>query len=336
MSINALNEKDLQIHSRQQLQKLARTHGVRANSKSTVIIKQLLEKFPEGVPSLSVSITPSKSSKRKLRGKFRTPSPVIEESRTEAQLPLPAANNLATPSSILSSPPSSPQIRAAVLHATAEGDASPQRPWPPTSLTYNHDEDSPENHEAEEESNASSEYTNETDATPPSSRANSPQPPCSPTAVKHAIETMRQVSEKDSTLSAQVESLRTLADNLIHQAHQLFQVLRRERGTRQRIQTYMTYFIPNNNRWGNRVQNGEILSEVQAAAVREEYLRNGGRGWKDQGRWEFEEIWGGPFKYAQLPAERHGVEWVEVEEGEEQKILNLRARLEEEAKRLRE
>ncbi|KAG7091098.1 hypothetical protein E1B28_010153 [Marasmius oreades] len=324
MSIGALlNEKDLQALSRQELQNLARTHEVKANSKSVLIVEQLLAKFPDGVPSVATPASKHPARKLKVR-------------HSEASVP---ANNSPTTSSPLSSPPPSLQNCAPSAHEPIEANsnASPRKLWPPAPLVYEHGEDIPD-FEPEEDPNAPSEYSFETNATPRSPTPTSPQPPCSPTAVKHAVETMRQVSEKDNTLYAQVEGLRTLADDLTHQATQLSQVLRREREARQRILTYMTHYIANNNRWGGRVQNDHILSEDQATAVREEYLRNGGRGWKDQGRWEFEEIWGGPIKVAQsvLPVGKRAADWVEIQEGGEQEYLNIRAEIDEEARRLYE
>ena len=179
--------------------------------------------------------------------------------------------------------------------------------------------------EEDDDEAESSDFSYESDETPRSSPATSPQPPGSPSAVKHAVDVIREVSEQDQGLSSRVDSLRTLANKLNRQASHLSDVLRRERESRERILTFATYYTVNNNRWGERFQNGRILTEQQAAAVKEEYLRNGGRGWKDQGRWEYEEIWGGPIRAARnlLPEGKRFADWVEITEDDEHDYLAM-------------
>ncbi|KAL0570953.1 hypothetical protein V5O48_011010 [Marasmius crinis-equi] len=331
MSVGTLlHEQELTALSRQELQKLARSHEVKANSKSTVIIKQLLSKFPEGVPSVSTDATSD------------TPKPKIELQHSSPILPQATDVDVSTgrSSSPLSSPPPSPLSQfplsqsTPIIHHVPDRTSPSHRIWPPAPRPSNHGEDAP-NFElpSDEEEDEESVYSCETDATPHSSPETSPQPPGSPTALKHAVDVMREVSDKDKALSAKMDSLRTLANKLNRQADQLSGVLRRERESRDRLLAFVTYYIPNNNRWGERLFNGRVLTKEQAAAVKEEYLRNGGRGWKDQGRWEYEEIWGGSFRVAKnlLPPERRFADWVEIAgEEDEQEYMRLYERDQEE------
>ncbi|KAJ8076600.1 hypothetical protein PM082_001023 [Marasmius tenuissimus] len=317
-------EQELVALSRQELQKIARAHQVKANAKSTIIIKQLLAKFAQRVPS----------DHRKSSNRTRSLQPKVESRHSSPDLPSATSAGAAQPSSPLTSLPPSPSSAASPSRAipamppqTADISAAPRRMWPP-SPTMLPSAPPPE----DEDEDGSSDYSHETDETPRSSPPTSPQPPGSPSAVKHAVGVIHEVSEKDKALSSQVDSLRTLANKLNRQASQLSDVLRRERESRERILTFTTYYTTNNNRWGERFQNGRILSEEQAAAVKEEYLRNGGRGWKDQGRWEYEEIWGGPIRAARnlLPVGSRFADWFEITEDEEHEYLRMHEREKEE------
>ncbi|EEB93341.1 hypothetical protein MPER_08013 [Moniliophthora perniciosa FA553] len=173
-------------------------------------------------------------------------------------------------------------------------------------------------------SNASGQ-TNVTYGTPASSRANSPEPPASPTALKHAVEIMRQVADTDTATHKKVEELRSLGEHLADKATLLQDVLIREREQRRRILSFLLYHVSNNNRWGiGRVQNGELLPEDVPEAIREEYLRNGGRNWKDDGTWTFEEIWGDQIRMAPNldTSENRLDDWEEVDEVEEEEYLD--------------
>ncbi|KAK1234256.1 hypothetical protein PQX77_002563 [Marasmius sp. AFHP31] len=314
-----LTEQELVALSRQELQKIARVHQVKANAKSTIIIKQLLAKFPQGVPRCfpfamtDVLVSHGHSSNHaKSSNRTRSLQPKVESRHSSPDLPPVTSTGAAESSSPLTSLPHSPSSttssssrypRCATANSEHLGCSTPNV----APLSY-------------------------CATIGTSTRATSPQPPGSPSAVKHAIGVIRELSEEDKALSSQVDSLRTLANKLNRQATQLSDVLRRERESRERILTFATYYTTNNNRWGERFQNSRILSEEQAAVVKEEYLCNGGRGWKDQGRWEFEEIWGGPIRVARnlLPVGSRFADWFEITEDDEHDYLRMHEREQEE------
>ncbi|KAI3618976.1 hypothetical protein WG66_000490 [Moniliophthora roreri] len=346
-----LNEQDLKPLARNELQKLARTFKVKANAKSVLIIKDLLTRFPEGVPCE----TATTSGNAKLAPKVETPIPTLPKTpettawgsnRTPPKTPTRTTVRRSTHvvSELSSSPLSSPPATNEQPQPSARLSTSTDiRLWPPKSrhspriddpiaapdvsdeVVLEASTDPVERRADEDAMSSASGQTNVTYRTPVSSRANSPEPPASPTVLRHTVETIRQVAHKDTATHKKVEELRSLGEHLTDKATLLQDVLIREREQRHRILSFLLYYVSNNNRWGTgRVQNGELLPENVTGAIREEYLRNGGRNWKDDGTWTFEEVWGGRIRMAPSldTSEDRLSNWEEVDEVEEEEYLD--------------
>ncbi|KAK7045535.1 hypothetical protein VNI00_007367 [Paramarasmius palmivorus] len=332
-----LNEQSLQALARHELQKLARTHKVKANSKSIVIIKDLLKKFPSGVPLEVSEANVATAQAQKPAAQAEQPAPSTPAKRSRRTTRKPATTTNVTPSSTHSSPSSASAVGQAESSRQEEQQqlddpAQIVRAATPRATQMANDD------QLNNSPQIASSYAGQDDylpdgsvtpdympGTPISSRESSPERPASPTVLNHAVEVIRQVTEKDRTMYKQILELQSLGKHLRDKTTALQAVLQREREQRHRIISFLHYHVANNNRWGTgRVQDDELLPEDAVNAVREEYLKNGGRGWKDDGKWTFEEIWGGKIRLAPNldPSKFRLGDWEEVDEVHEDQYLD--------------
>lgn len=124
-----------------------------------------------------------------------------------------------------------------------------------------------------------------------SSAGDAQEPLATDEQIKRVLNIIRRNREEDETLHEKAKrSLKkaAIANELLHEQRRIFQA---EREHRERILTFFLYHVQNNNRW-----TGD--SEKMTADVYEKWHSNDGRGWKDMGEWEWDEVWSGPIMMA--------------------------------------
>ncbi|KAJ3475618.1 hypothetical protein NLI96_g11718 [Meripilus lineatus] len=104
-----MNFDQLKALKRPQLQKLARREGLKANGKNVDMIKQLLEKFPGGVP------------------RWEEPEPKVENVRTRAAI---GGNALDIPCKLYHDDDSTPSLTFDISAALGEPSSGPAGPVP--------------------------------------------------------------------------------------------------------------------------------------------------------------------------------------------------------------
>ncbi|KAF5393211.1 hypothetical protein D9757_000517 [Collybiopsis confluens] len=332
--IEFLREETLNQLKRQEIQALGKAYDIKANLKTATIISQLLKKYPDGVPNpkngaQSLPRQPARTKKAPVaKGKKKKgdPSNVKEETMDDLSS---QSNNVDEPQAVEASDPRAqtppaahdstpepiaiPQLTGRRTRRSngsnnrdIEGDARSFVPGLPPQLSAGHTEDPPRPKAGEvpniaqddgddnESDNANlsdlefdnlsdnSEYSHEPTA---SSRGASPQPPVDQVNVGYASEIIIKNMQEDQKLAVKLRQLKARADRTKTLLQEQYQRLRAEREHRERILSFLTYHVPNNNRWS-----------ADGTSARE---ANGGRGRKDMGQWEFDEIWSGQMVFTE-------------------------------------
>ncbi|KAI0042635.1 hypothetical protein FA95DRAFT_1564136 [Auriscalpium vulgare] len=127
-----MNTTHLSKLPRAELQKLAQTHGVKANAKTTAIIDRLCELFPQGVPRVVKplpskkrfsSVAPPPLAPRAPKRRARAASPDTTESNA---IQRPPSTEHAGPSGATTDPPTA--VRPSSSHGLASPPATPPPP----------------------------------------------------------------------------------------------------------------------------------------------------------------------------------------------------------------
>lgn len=131
-----------------------------------------------------------------------------------------------------------------------------------------------------------SEYTH---APSESSADSDSDPPANDATMQYVVDIIRANAAEDEKLRVTVQRLRKRASATKALLQQQYQILHGEREQRERILKYLLYHIQNNNRWKADGLDPKSVS----AQVYEFWATNGGRGYKDMGEWEFDELYSG-------------------------------------------
>ncbi|KAG1861987.1 hypothetical protein C8R48DRAFT_774066 [Suillus tomentosus] len=241
-----MSEATLAKLSRAQLQKVAKAHKVRANMKSAVIIRELV-KLSKFVPLLQdeESEGPPRKKSRTTEGPPAAgPSRQVIDSAMDTSFDYPI---------IQEDPPKSILILAAVTPVKAVGNASgialqnlAEKSPSLSPLLL----ESPKGHLAVDDNSSDSggsylSYESPSqqgcDKFPVSPRTGMP-PPEEPRMLSRAVKIMRQITADDQRVLAQATALRRRAAGLKEQAKNVRDVIRAERGRRERLEAYFTYW----------------------------------------------------------------------------------------------
>ncbi|KAG1833215.1 hypothetical protein F4604DRAFT_1859909 [Suillus subluteus] len=242
-----MDETTLGKLSRAQLQKVAKAHGVKANMKSAVIIRELV-KLGKVIPTLQ------EESEEPSRKKLRT----TDESRLVAgpsirTIDLPADTNSDPP--IIQEDTPAPVLILAVENTTPIKAVGHDGGMVPGNLAGKSPSlsplvASPNGHPAAEDDSDDSggsylSYGSPSQQqyykSPVSSRAGTP-PPEQPQLLNRAVNIMKQITADDQRILVQTAALRQRAAGLKEQARNVRDVVRAERGRRERLEAYFTYW----------------------------------------------------------------------------------------------
>ncbi|KAG1753090.1 hypothetical protein EDD22DRAFT_957544 [Suillus occidentalis] len=198
--------------SRAQLQKVAKDHGVRANMKSVVIIRELV-KLSKAVPIIQDEENEEPKRKKAKTTEEGHPSAGSSAQTYKNPSPSPADPPRKSPSlsQLLESPNGHP---AAKDNTSDSGDSY---------LSYG--------------SPSQQQYY----GSPVSSRAGTP-PPEEPHMLNRTVSIMKQITTDDQRILANATTLRQRAASLREQARNMRDVVRAERGRRERLEAYFTYW----------------------------------------------------------------------------------------------
>ncbi|KAG2069644.1 hypothetical protein BDR04DRAFT_1232120 [Suillus decipiens] len=241
-----MSEATLAKLSRAQLQKVAKAHKVRANMKSAVIIQELVKLY-KFVPPLQ-----DEESEDPPRKKSRTtgegPSTAGPSTRT---IDLPMGTSL-DHLIIQEDPPTSSLLLAAVTPVKAAGNAagiaSQNLVGKSPSLSPLVLESS--GHPAAKDNSSDSggsflSYGSPSQQglykSPVSSRAGTP-PPEEPQMLNRAVNIMKQITTDDQRVLTEAAALRQRAAELKEQAKNVRDIVRAERGRRERLEAYFAYW----------------------------------------------------------------------------------------------
>ncbi|KAG2343558.1 hypothetical protein BDR05DRAFT_962611 [Suillus weaverae] len=244
----AMDEDALGKLSRAQLQKVAKAHGVRANMKSAVIVRELV-KLGKVVP-----LPQDEASEEPPRKKLRTTEesrPAAHPSRRTIDLPVDTSFD---PPIIQEDAPTSVLILAAEnkTPTKAAGDAGGIAPdnLAGKSSSLSPLVESPNRDPAAEDDSSDSGGSYLSYASlnqqqyyksPVSSRAGTP-PPEESHLLNRAVSIMKQITADDQRVLVQAAALRRRAAELKEQARNVRDVVRAERGRRVRLEAYFTYW----------------------------------------------------------------------------------------------
>jgi hypothetical protein len=114
--------------------------------------------------------------------------------------------------------------------------------------------------------------------------------------IQRVLDIVRRNREEDLALHEKVKRSIKMAETAKELLREQRQILRAEREHRERIITFFLYHVQNNNRWSGD-------PEKMPAKEYERWHTNDGKGWKDMGEWEWEEVWSGPITVAPNGAE---------------------------------
>ncbi|KAG2130181.1 uncharacterized protein EDB93DRAFT_85739 [Suillus bovinus] len=245
-----MDETTLGKLSRAQLQKVAKAHGVKANMKSVVIIRELV-KLGKAVPLLQ-----NEESGEPPKKKLRTTEeghPAAGPSTRNTDLPMDTSSD---PPIIEEDSPTSVLILAAenktptkeTRHTGAPDNRAGKSPSLSPLVT------SPDEHPAVdgESSDSGDSYLSygspSQQKSPVSSRAGTP-PPEEPQLLSRAVDTMKQITADDQRILVQAAALRKRAAGLKEQAKNVRDVVRAEQGRRVRLEAYFTYWREIEPKW---------------------------------------------------------------------------------------
>ncbi|KAG1807265.1 uncharacterized protein BJ212DRAFT_1387302 [Suillus subaureus] len=241
-----MDEATLGELSRAQLQKVAKAHGVKANMKSAVIIRELVklskvdpvlreeseepprkksrtteEGLPAAGPSTRTIDLPMDTSFDPpiIQEDAPTPVLILAEHTTPTKV-AGHAGDVAPDNLVGKSPSLSPLVASPNRHPASEDDCSDSGG---SYLSYG----SP---------NQQQYYKS-----PVSSRAGTP-PPEEPQLLNRAVNIMKQITADDQRILIQAAALRQRAAGLKEQARNVRDVVRAERGRRERLEAYFTYW----------------------------------------------------------------------------------------------
>ncbi|KAG2355939.1 hypothetical protein BDR07DRAFT_1613421 [Suillus spraguei] len=243
-----MDEDTLGKLSRAQLQKVAKAHGVKANMKSAVIITELM-KLSKVVPLLKDKESEQPPRKKSRMTKERQPAagpstriidlpadtgfdpPIIQEDAptpvlilaAEIKTPIKAAGHtgVISPGHLAEKSPSlSPLIQIPNAQQAAEDDSSDSGS---SFLSY--------------ASSSRQQYHK----SPVSSRAGTP-PPAGPQLLNRAVNIMKQIMTDDQRILVQAAALRQRAAGLKEQARNVRDIVRAERGRRERLEAFFTHW----------------------------------------------------------------------------------------------
>ncbi|KAG2739951.1 hypothetical protein P692DRAFT_20913590 [Suillus brevipes Sb2] len=243
-----MDETTLGKLSRAQLQKVAKDHGVKANMKSVVIIQELV-KLSKTVPPLQ-----DEESEEPQRKKAKTTEerhPAAGPSTQTIDLPVDTSSDppiiqedAPTPVLILAAENKTPTKAAEHTGGVAPDNLAGNSPSLSPLL------ESPNEHpaaKAENSSNSGDSYLSygspsqqQYYGSPVSSRAGTP-PPEEPHMLNRAVSIMKQITTDDQRILAHATALRQRAADLREQAKNVRDVVRAERGRRERLEAYFTY-----------------------------------------------------------------------------------------------
>ncbi|KAG2369230.1 hypothetical protein BDR07DRAFT_1456854 [Suillus spraguei] len=241
-----MSEATLARLSRAELQKVAKAHKVRANMKSAVIIKELVKLY-KFVPPLQDEES-EKPPRKKPRTTREGPSAAGPSKRT---IDLPMDRSFDHPI-IREDPPTSSLLLAAVTPVKAAGNAAGIAPQNPAGRSPSLSPlvlESSEHPAAKDNSSDSGgsflSYGSPSQQglykSPVSSRAGTPSPE-EPQMLNRAVNIMKQITTDDQRVLAQVATLRQRAAVLKEQGKNVRDIVRVERGRRERLEAYFTYW----------------------------------------------------------------------------------------------
>lgn len=243
-----MDEDTLGKLSRAQLQKVAKAHGVKANMKSAVIITELV-KLSKAVPSLEDEESEQPPRKKPRMTKERQPAagpstqtidlpadtssdpPIIQEDAPTPVLIL--AAEIATPIKAAGHP----GVPAPDHLAENSPSLSPLTQSPNAQQAAEDDSSDPGSSYLSYESSSRQQYYK----SPVSSRAGTP-PPAEPQLLNRAVNIMRQITTDDQRILVQAAALRQRAAELKEQAKNVRDIVRAERGRRERLEAFFTHW----------------------------------------------------------------------------------------------
>ncbi|KAG1870945.1 hypothetical protein C8R48DRAFT_770543 [Suillus tomentosus] len=240
-----MDETALGKLSRAQLQKVAKTHGVKANMKSTVIIRELV-RLSKVVPLLQ-----DEESEEPPRKKSRTTEvgcPAAGPSTRTIDLPLVASfdppiikEDAPTPILILAEEnktPTKATRHTGVISTDILTGKSPSL----SPLVASSNEHLAADDDSSDSGGSYLSYASPSrQRSPVSSRSGTP-PPEEPQLLSRAVDIMKQIAADDQRILVQAAALRQRAAGLKEQARKVRDVLRVEQGRRVRLEAYFTYW----------------------------------------------------------------------------------------------
>ncbi|KAG2135783.1 hypothetical protein DEU56DRAFT_901683 [Suillus clintonianus] len=243
--IPAMDEATLRKLSRAELQKLAKEHKVKANMKSVVIIRELVKLY-EAVPLIQDEDS-EEPPRKKSRIRGESPStagpstgivdlpmdtivdrPIIKEDATSPGLVLAAGEAAGSAAENIAEklPSLSPILESHAGHPAAEDNSGDSD----SNLSY--------------ASLGQQEYYK----SPVSSRAGTP-PPEEPQMLGRAVKIMNQITADDQRVLVQIAALRQRAATLKQEAKNVRDVVRAEKGRRERLEAYFAHWRQISPEW---------------------------------------------------------------------------------------
>ncbi|KAF8070743.1 hypothetical protein FPV67DRAFT_1668578 [Lyophyllum atratum] len=248
-----MNAKSLQAMGRSALQKLAKENGVKANLKTEVIIKLLLERQKTKSPSpqptkrpspVSLCSTGSTARHEKIAelsaalhrslGPNSSGNPIDVDRATiddGAHEQNDSANDAGQPSEHDAAQPSEHDAVQPSEHDTAQPNE--------------HDAAQSSDHDASVLEDKEPQYPSSpayTFGTPGSSVVGTPEPEAPPDVLEDVVRAMAVIDKQDKKTLDHIAALRDVASKLRRKAEDLRAGIRAERARRQRIEKYVTYW----------------------------------------------------------------------------------------------
>lgn len=125
---------------------------------------------------------------------------------------------------------------------------------------------------------------------PSESSAGSPSdPPANDVTIEYVVDIIRANAAEDQKMRETIQRLRKKAATTKTLLQEQYQILQGEREQRDRIIKFLLYHIRNNNRW----REDALDPEKVTAEVYKHWVTRGGRGNKDMGEWEYDELYSG-------------------------------------------
>ncbi|KAE9411602.1 hypothetical protein BT96DRAFT_912123, partial [Gymnopus androsaceus JB14] len=125
-----------------------------------------------------------------------------------------------------------------------------------------------------------------------SSAGSASDPVANDATIKYVVDIIRANTAEDQKIRETIQRLRLSASTTKTLLQQQYQILQGEREQRERVIKFLLYHIRNNNHWRE-----DLLDPKQVSAeIYQHWVTNGGKGTKDMGEWEYDELYSGPIK----------------------------------------